>query len=160
MYIFSEQPRSVFLVAGTLQRRESARLCDRDLLVRARLVHPAPKLDNLWASGKIMKMDLWGNQFSCCVLNGGIEMKCRIIKKITSPPSHVIMRGFRGSGLCHSAGGKHLWFVWEGARLSALAHNVGWVWGRPCGTSRCGTYDRQAGHKQMWPSGDDGGWGS
>lgn len=55
--------------------------------------------------GKIIKMDLWGNQFSCCVLNGGIEMKCRIIKKITSPPSHVIMSGSRGSGLCHSAGG-------------------------------------------------------
>lgn len=43
-------------------------------------------------------MDLWGNQFSCCVLNGGIEMKCRIIKKITSPPSHVIMSGSRGTG--------------------------------------------------------------
>lgn len=55
--------------------------------------------------GEIIKMDLWGNQFSCCVLNGGIEMKCRIIKKITSPPSHVIMSGSRGSGLYHSAGG-------------------------------------------------------
>lgn len=54
---------------------------------------------------EIIKMDLWGNQFSCCVLNGGIEMKCRIIKKITSPPSHVIMSSSRGSGLCHSAGG-------------------------------------------------------
>ena len=41
--------------------------------------------------GEIIKMDLQGNQFSCCVLNGGIEMKYRIIKKITSPPVHVIM---------------------------------------------------------------------
>lgn len=32
-------------------------------------------------------------------------MKCRIIKKITSPPSHVIMSSSRGSGLCHSARG-------------------------------------------------------
>ena len=53
---------------------------------------PCPKLDNLWA-WEIIKMDLQGNQFSCCVWNGGTKMKCGIIKKITSLPLHVILSG-------------------------------------------------------------------
>lgn len=71
-------------------------------------LHASSTLPQSWiiyGPGEIIKMDLQGNQFSCCVLNGGIEMKCRIIKKITSPPSHVIMSGSRGCGLRYSAGG-------------------------------------------------------
>lgn len=88
-FFFSRQSKRAALFGFPSPHFAPQQQCKKELLVS---VDPMPQSWIIYVPvGEIIKTDLRGNQFSCCVLNGGIEMKCGIIKKITSRPSHVIM---------------------------------------------------------------------
>lgn len=53
-------------------------------------------------------------------------MKCRIIKKITSPPSHVITSRSRGGGLLHGARGSSFDVTERTPRLVQSCCTKGW----------------------------------
>lgn len=79
-------------------------------------------------------------------------MKCRIIKKITSPPAHVITSRSRGGGLLHGARGSSFDVTERTPRLVQSCCTMGWFHPPPHTEDALPRMQRQfdqADHKQI-----------